>query len=240
MIRLCGHPVSAGAAHAHRVVIPQEAYVFNGTFTENLGCLRPDPVPESELLAAAEAVGLAPLLDRHGGLEARVDPATLSAGERQLIALTRAFLSYACVALLDEATCHLDPEAEERAERAFASRTGTTLVVVAHRIASARRADRVLVMDGRQCAYGTHDDLLERSPLYRDLVGSWSATPPVPSQPPLALRDPDGVDAVTGSGLAGDGRHVVAHGSVGEVRRRRSPRRTPRPRPVTGRSAHAG
>nr|WP_275406843.1 ABC transporter ATP-binding protein [Streptomyces sp. SID12488] len=219
-IRLCGHPVPGDTAHAHRVVIPQEAYVFGGTFAENLGCLRPDPVPESELLAAAEAVGLAPLLARHGGPGGLVEPATLSAGERQLIALTRAWLSYACVALLDEATCHLDPAAEERAERAFASRAGTTLVVVAHRIASARRADRVLVMDGRHCAYGTHDELLERSSLYRDLVGSWSAMPSEPSEPSepaLALRDTDGVDAVAGSGLAGDGRHVVAHGSVGQV-----------------------
>ncbi|MEU6230785.1 ABC transporter ATP-binding protein [Streptomyces sp. NPDC047042] len=216
-IRLCGHPVPGEAARAHRVVIPQEAYVFSGTFAENLGCLRPEPVPEAELLAAAEAVGLTALLDRHGGPQGLVDPAALSAGERQLIALTRAFLSYACVAFLDEATCHLDPEAEERAERAFADRPGTTMVVVAHRIASARRADRVLVMDGRECAYGTHDELLERSPLYRDLVGSWSATPPVPSQPALALRDADGVDAVAGPGLAGDGRHVVAHGSVGQM-----------------------
>ncbi|MDX3457002.1 ATP-binding cassette domain-containing protein [Streptomyces sp. ME02-8801-2C] len=216
-IRLCGHPVPGGAARAHRVVIPQEAYVFSGTFAENLGCLRPKPVPEAELLAAAEAVGLTALLDRHGGPQGQVDPAALSAGERQLIALTRAFLSYACVAFLDEATCHLDPEAEERAERAFAARPGTTLVVVAHRIASARRADRVLVMDGRECAYGTHDELLERSSLYRDLVGSWSAEPPVPSQPALALRDADGVDAVTGPGLTGDGRHVVAHGSVGQM-----------------------
>jgi ATP-binding cassette subfamily C protein len=216
-IRLCGHPVPGSAAHAHRVVIPQEAYVFSGTFAENLGCLRPDPVPESELLAAAEAVGLAPLLTRHGGPGGQVERAALSAGERQLIALTRAWLSYACVVFLDEATCHLDPEAEERAERAFASRAGTTLVVVAHRIASARRADRVLVMDGRRCAYGTHDELLERSSLYRDLVGSWSAAPSRPSQPALALRDPDGVDTVAGSGLAGDGRHVVAHGPVGQM-----------------------
>ncbi|MGW1719747.1 ATP-binding cassette domain-containing protein [Streptomyces sp. NPDC002156] len=215
-IRLCGHPVPGDTAHAHRVLIPQEAYVFSGTFAENLGWLRPDPVPESELLAAAEAVGLAPLLGRHGGPGALIVPAALSDGERQLIALTRAFLSYAGVVLLDEATCHLDPEAEERAERAFASRPGTTLVVVAHRIASARRADRVLVMDGRENVYGTHEELLERSPLYRDLVGSWSAVPG-PSEPALALRDTDGVDAVAGPGLAGDGRHVVAHGAVGQV-----------------------
>ncbi|MFJ3419742.1 ATP-binding cassette domain-containing protein [Streptomyces sp. NPDC086082] len=210
-IRMYGRPVSE--THAQRVLIPQEAYVFSGTLAENLGHLRPDPVPESELLAAAEAVGLTALLKSLGGPGAPVDPSALSAGERQLIALTRAYLSYAPLALLDEATCHLDPEAEERAERAFAARErpGGALVVVAHRISSARRAGRVLVMDGRETALGTHDDLLRRSPLYRDLVGSWS------SEPALALGDTDRVDAVAGSGLAGDGRHVVAHGPVGQV-----------------------
>jgi ATP-binding cassette subfamily C protein len=210
-IRMYGRPVSETVDR--RVLIPQEAYVFSGTLAENLGHLRPDPVPEAELLAAAEAVGLAPLLDALGGPDSPVDPAALSAGERQLIALTRAYLSPAPLALLDEATCHLDPEAEERAERAFArrERSGAALVVVAHRISSARRADRVLVMDGQDTALGTHSDLLRRSPLYRELVGSWS------SEPALALGDPDRVDAVAGAGLAGDGRHVVAHGPVGQV-----------------------
>ncbi|WP_375138029.1 ATP-binding cassette domain-containing protein [Streptomyces sp. Act143] len=213
-IRVCGYPVPGAAAAARRVLVPQQAYVHTGTLAENLGHLRPEPVPEPELRAAAEAVGLLPLLDALGGPAATVDPAALSAGERQLIALTRAYLSYAPLVLLDEATCHLDPRAEERAERAFAARPGGTLVVVAHRISSARRADRVLVMDGRTTAYGTHDELLQRSALYRDLVGSWW---PVPSQPALALGDPDRVDAVAGPGLAGDGRHVVAHGPVGQV-----------------------
>ncbi|MFI6620427.1 ATP-binding cassette domain-containing protein [Streptomyces sp. NPDC050528] len=210
-IRMYGRPVSETVAQ--RVLIPQEAYVFSGTIADNLSHLRPDPVPEAELLAAAEAVGLAPLLETLGGPDSPVDPAALSAGERQLIALTRAYLSHAPLALLDEATCHLDPEAEERAERAFArrERSGAALVVVAHRISSARRAHRVLVMDGQDTALGTHGDLLRRSPLYRELVGSWS------SEPALALGDTDRVDAVAGSGLAGDGRHVVAHGPVGQV-----------------------
>jgi ATP-binding cassette subfamily C protein len=214
-IRVGGASVPSVEAARHRVLIPQEAYVFTGTVADNLAHLRQDPVPEGELVAAADAVGLGPLLARLGGLGAEVDPAVLSAGERQLIALTRAYLSYAPLALLDEATCHLDPQAEERAERAFARRPGGTLVVVAHRISSARRADRVLVMDGRGTAYGTHDELLETSPLYRELVGNWG--PPTPSQPAFPLRDADRVDAVAGPGLAGDGRHVVAHGSVGKV-----------------------
>ncbi|MFE7760782.1 ATP-binding cassette domain-containing protein [Streptomyces sp. NPDC057438] len=223
-VRLCGEPVSAATSRAHRVLIPQEAYVFGGSLAENLGELRPKPVPEEELWDAAEAVGLTEVMVRLGGPAGQVDPRTLSAGERQLVALGRAYLSSAPVVILDEATCHLDAEAEERAERAFARRPGTTLVVVAHRVSSARRADRVLVMDGRSVAYGEHAELLARSPLYRDLVGAWSPVPAPPprrggcsSEPALALRDPDGVDPVARPRLAGDGGHVVAHGPVGQV-----------------------
>ncbi|MEU0192580.1 ABC transporter ATP-binding protein [Streptomyces afghaniensis] len=216
-ITVGGHPVPGPEAAAARVLIPQEAYVFGGTLAENLAYLRPDPVPEEELRAAAEAVGLAPLADRLGGLGALVDPTALSAGERQLVALARAYLSYAPLALLDEATCHLDAETEERAERAFAARPGGTLVVVAHRISSARRAGRVLVMDGRSTACGGHDELMRSSALYRDLVGSWTPVPARRSEPALSLRDADRVDAVAGPGLAGDGRHVVPHGPVGQV-----------------------
>ncbi|MEU9412381.1 ABC transporter ATP-binding protein [Streptomyces sp. NPDC048281] len=171
-VRVCGHPVPGTRAAALRVLIPQEAYVWEGTLAENLGLLRPDPVPEAELLAAAEAVGLTPLLDRLGGPDAPVRPAELSAGERQLVALTRAYLSPAPLALLDEATCHLDAEAEARAEHAFATRPGGTLVVVAHRVDSARRAGRILVLDGPRTACGTHGDLLRSCPLYQDLTAS--------------------------------------------------------------------
>jgi ATP-binding cassette, subfamily C, bacterial len=234
-VRLCGHRVPGATSRAHRVLIPQEAYVFRGSLAENLGELRPKPVPPEELWAAAEAVGLTELMERLGGPGAGIDPGALSAGERQLIALARAHLSDAPVVILDEATCHLDPEAEERAERAFVRRPGTTLVVVAHRVGSARRADRVLVMDGRRVAVGTHDDLMTRSPLYRELMGTWSPrapdpssprapdpsspTAPVPSsEPALALGDPDGVDPVARARLAGDGGHVVAHGPVGQMK----------------------
>lgn len=223
-VRLCGERAAGATARAHRVLIPQEAYVFGGSLAENLGELRPKPVPEEELWEAAEAVGLTEVMVRLGGPAGQVDPRALSAGERQLVALGRAYLSSAPVVILDEATCHLDAEAEERAERAFARRPGTTLVVVAHRVSSARRADRVLVMDGRSVAHGEHGDLLGRSPLYRDLVGAWSPVPVPPgprgggcSEPALSLRDPDGVDPVARPRLAGDGGHVVAHGPVGQV-----------------------
>jgi ATP-binding cassette subfamily C protein len=158
-----------------RVLIPQEAFVFTGTLGANIRYLRSDATPEM-VEWACYAVGLTGLRARLGGLDAPVDPAKLSAGERQLIALTRAYLSAAPLAVLDEATCHLDPSAEMVAEQAFAARGGT-LIVVAHRISSALRADRILVLDGTAAQLGTHDDLLLSSPLYRDLVGHWHGVP---------------------------------------------------------------
>jgi ATP-binding cassette, subfamily C, bacterial len=165
-----------------RVLVPQEAYVVRGTVWENLTYLRPSAGPE-QVRAAVRAVGAEALVGRLGGWSAEIAPAALSAGERQLLTLARAYLSPAPVALLDEATCHLDPVAEDRAERAFADRPGT-LVVVAHRVSSALRARRVLVVDGASLAVGSHGDLLERSPLYRDLVAHWHG-----AGPPVAARD---------------------------------------------------
>ncbi|ONK14709.1 ATP-binding cassette domain-containing protein [Streptomyces sp. MP131-18] len=209
-VRLCGEPVAGrGAADlaALRVLIPQEAYVFGGSVADNLGCLHPGPPGDAALLAAVGAVGAEELVDRLGGPGGTVDPAALSAGERQLIALARAFLSTAPVVLLDEATCHLDPAAEARAERAFAARPGGTLVVIAHRISSARRAERALVLDGADLLTGTPRDLLTRSALFRDLAAGWS-------DPAGAPGDADGVDPVPGAGLAYHRGEVVAHRSL--------------------------
>ncbi|MGW7051366.1 ATP-binding cassette domain-containing protein [Streptomyces sp. NPDC054887] len=207
-VLLCGESVRE-AAH-RRTLVPQEAYVFSGALRDNLTYLCPDPPPDSAVLAAARAVGAYELLLRLGGLDADVVPGRLSAGERQLVALARSHLAPVPVVLLDEATCHLDPAAEARAERAFAERPGTTLIVVAHRMSSARRADRILVMDGTRAVCGTHEELLRRSALYRDLAGGWS-------EPAGSLGDADGVHAVAGPGLAGDRGHVVAHRPVGQV-----------------------
>jgi ABC-type multidrug transport system fused ATPase/permease subunit len=176
-ILLDGTPV---AAHGQRwrVLIPQEAYVFSGTLAENLMYYR--AAAEQELDAATRAVGLTGVASRLGGYGGHVDPAALSAGERQLIALTRAYLSAAPVIILDEATCHLDPAAEQVAEDAFARRGGT-LIVVAHRITSALRARRVLVLDGTRAHVGDHIKVLGDSVMYRDLVGYWARTEVTPA-----------------------------------------------------------
>ncbi|MER7490098.1 ABC transporter ATP-binding protein, partial [Streptomyces sp. NPDC126497] len=177
-VRVAGREVTGRAPAelaALRVLVPQEAYVFSGTVGDNLAYLRPD-ADRADLDAAVGALGLRPLVERLGGLDAPVRPAELSPGERQLVALARAHLSPAPLLLLDEATCHLDPASEARAEDVLARRPGT-LLVVAHRLSSAVRADRVLVLDGTEAVCGTHEEVLERSPLYRDLTGHWNGGP---------------------------------------------------------------
>jgi ATP-binding cassette subfamily C protein len=160
----------------HRIVslIPQEAYVFAGTVRENLAYLAPEAADEL-LGETAAAFGLDAVLERLGGLDAVIPPggAGLSAGERQLIALARTYLSPGPIVVLDEATCHLDPAAERNAEAMFVRRGGT-LIVIAHRISSAIRADRVLLVDGGRLVAGTHGDLVKSSSRYRELAGHWT------------------------------------------------------------------
>jgi ATP-binding cassette subfamily C protein len=163
--------LSAAQLAQTRVLIPQEAYIFSGTVLENVTYLRPGATA-NQVDQAIGAVGARALVGRLGGPAAPIRPSQLSAGERQLIALARSYLSPAPLAVLDEATCHLDPEAERRAEEAFAARPGA-LIVVAHRISSALRAQRILVLDGSRATLGTHTTLLRDSPLYRDLLGHW-------------------------------------------------------------------
>ena len=159
--------------------------MFPGTVRENLCYLNPRATRQV-LEQAIDRLGLAPVVERLGGLDAElVNPAQeLSSGERQLVVLARVYVSPARVVLLDEATCHLDPAAEARAETAFAARPGT-LVIIAHRISSARRARRILLLDGQQARYGSHAELLTRSPRYADLVGHWQQPPPVPGPAPV-------------------------------------------------------
>jgi ATP-binding cassette subfamily C protein len=155
----------------HRVLIPQEAYVFSGTVRENL-CYLHEHASDAELDRAVDELGGRALVERLGGYDAELKPADLSAGESQLLTLIRAYLSPARLVILDEATCHLDPAAEAQAEMAFVRRGGT-LIVIAHRISSALRAGKVLVLDGAEVSLGTHEELMGQSQTYRDLAGYW-------------------------------------------------------------------
>jgi ATP-binding cassette subfamily B protein len=107
--------------------------------------------------------------------EVRERGGRFSAGERQLVALARAFLSDPAVIVLDEATSNLDPETELEVEGALrVLLSGRTAIVIAHRLKSAERADRVIMIDdGEIIADGTHDELAETSPEYRHLVEVW-------------------------------------------------------------------
>ncbi|QLQ40436.2 ATP-binding cassette domain-containing protein [Micromonospora robiginosa] len=199
--------VVAGAADlaAHRVLIPQEAYVFTGTVRDNLRYLRPG-LDDAAVRRAVDRLGLAGLVARLGGLDATLRVADVSAGERQQVALLRAWLSPARLVILDEATCHVDPATEARLESAFAARPGT-LVVIAHRISSAVRARRVLLLDGGHACLDSHRGLLATSAAYRELVGHWAGGGSDPAGLP---GDPDGFQAGPRPGLRHDVGQVVA------------------------------
>jgi ATP-binding cassette subfamily C protein len=194
-----------------RALIPQEAYLSSGTVRENLPYFAAG-ASDGAVARAVDAVGAGRLVRDLGGLGAPLDPAALTEGQGQLLALCRALLSPAPLVILDEASSRLDAAAEARAEAAFAARGGT-LVVIAHRIASAARARRVLVLDGTRARIGTHAGLPAVSPLYRDLVGRWEEGSGAGSQPSGVLGDPDGVHPVAGGELAVDAGQVVADGA---------------------------
>lgn len=152
-----------------RVLLPQDPYVFAGPLGDNLRWLAPG-TPDAAVAAAAAELGAEALLRRPGGLSGPLDPTELSPGERQLVALVRAYLSPARLVVLDEATRHLDAEAELRVDLAFRRRPGA-VIGITHRAGPARRADRILLLDGVLPRLGTHEHLLATSPAYRELVG---------------------------------------------------------------------
>ncbi|GIE75537.1 ABC transporter ATP-binding protein [Actinoplanes philippinensis] len=154
-------------------LVPQEAYVFAGTVLANLCYLNPDAEPPA-IDETIRLLGASRLVERLGGLAGEItDPATqLSSGERQLLVLVRVHLSPARLVILDEAGCYLDPASEAVAEAAFAARPGT-LIVIAHRLASAARADRVLMVQADGARLGPHRQLLAESGAYAELMERW-------------------------------------------------------------------
>lgn len=158
-------------------LIPQDGFLFNGNLGDNLRYGRPEAT-DQEVWDVCRAMGIA---DWVGTLPAGLDTevqergSRFSAGERQLVALGRAFLADPGVVVLDEATSNLDPETEARVEGALrVLLAGRTAVVIAHRLRSAQRSDRVVMIDdGRIVADGTHDELAVNHPGYRRLVEVW-------------------------------------------------------------------
>lgn len=161
------------------VVVPQEGFLFAGTIRENVRIGRPEAT-DAEIDAAVDALGLRPRFDAFpDGLETEVRErgSRLSAGERQLVSLVRAALADPVLLVLDEATSNLDPGTERTVERALERlMEGRTVVVVAHRLSTAARADRIAVIDGGGLAeLGTHVELLARDGQYASLFAAWSS-----------------------------------------------------------------
>jgi ATP-binding cassette subfamily B multidrug efflux pump len=155
------------------VVVNQDVFLFAGTIGDNIALGEPALTPD-KILEAARLVGADRVIDaRPEGLDARVleRGANLSAGERQLIAFARALARDPALLVLDEATASVDPEVERLIERGIAElMRGRTSIVIAHRLSTVRRADRIVVLDrGAVVEEGTHDDLLARNGAYAHL-----------------------------------------------------------------------
>jgi ATP-binding cassette subfamily B protein len=160
------------------VVVPQEGFLFNGTILDNVRLAR-EGATDEDVLAALEAIGVA---ERFAALpqglrtEVQERGSRLSAGEKQLVSLARAALADPAVLVLDEATSSLDPGTEVVVEEAMARlMEGRTVIVIAHRLSTAQRADLVgVVAEGRLVELGGHRELLAQGGRYAELFATWA------------------------------------------------------------------
>nr|MBA3818474.1 ATP-binding cassette domain-containing protein [Deltaproteobacteria bacterium] len=158
-------------------VVSQDVILFAGTLSENIALGK--TYEPTQLEAAIRRVGLDRALARRGTSGGDVPVAergsNFSAGERQLVAFARALLRDPEILILDEATAHVDPEAEALIERGVAElMMGRTTLVIAHRLSTIRNADLIVVMDkGQVVEQGTHDELVARGGFYAALEATF-------------------------------------------------------------------
>ncbi len=157
--------------------VPQEPFLFAGSIRDNIAFARPD-ASEEEIWEACRAVGIEDLIERlPDGLDTPCHErgVSLSSGERQLLALARAFLARPRVLILDEATSSLDLASESKIERALdALLEGRTAIIIAHRLSTAMRAQRLgVVEDGAIVELGSHDELVALGGRYAHMYETW-------------------------------------------------------------------
>ena len=162
------------AVRARMALVAQESPLFSGSASENIGFGRPEASPEAIYAAAQAAQAEAFVTALPGGYEAPLGDRgrTLSGGQRQRLAIARALVREAPILLLDEATSALDAENERLVQKALdEAMSGRTTLVIAHRLATVLKADRIVVMDeGRVVEEGAHAELIARGGLYARLA----------------------------------------------------------------------
>jgi ATP-binding cassette, subfamily B, bacterial len=169
---------SIGELRQRIVVVPQEGFLFGGTIRENVRIARP-AATDAEVDEALATIGAFDrFADFPDGLdtEVRERGSRLSAGERQLVSLARAALVDPAVLVLDEATSNLDPGTEAVVEHALERlMEGRTVIVVAHRLSTVQRADRIAVVDhARLVELGSHSELVGQQGRYAELAAAWA------------------------------------------------------------------
>ncbi|MGP9681583.1 ABC transporter ATP-binding protein [Brachybacterium sp. AOP3-A1-3] len=174
------HLIPYASLRSRVIMVPQEGFLFDTTVAGNLLYGRPGAT-EAEMHQALAELGLGTWADElPEGLATPVGQRgeSLSAGERQLVALARAYLADPDVIVLDEATSAVDPAADVRLQQAIDGLArGRTTITIAHRLSTAERADRIMVLDGGDLAeHGTHAELVElEGGIYAGLHRSWVA-----------------------------------------------------------------